>query len=42
MGDFQNFEQDFYQSGYNMDSQQEDVYGYDPAYVDPDYHEVWV
>lgn len=40
MGEFQNFEQDFYQSGYNMDSQQEDVYGYDPAYVDPDYHEV--
>uniref|UniRef100_A0A8C1BTU1 Zgc:123321 n=2 Tax=Cyprinus carpio TaxID=7962 RepID=A0A8C1BTU1_CYPCA len=40
MGDFQNFEQDFYQSGYYMNVQQEDVYGYDAAYVNPDYHEV--
>lgn len=42
MGDFQNVEQDFYQSGYYIDGQQEDVYGCDPAYVDPDYREVWV
>uniref|UniRef100_A0A672KDD1 Zgc:123321 n=1 Tax=Sinocyclocheilus grahami TaxID=75366 RepID=A0A672KDD1_SINGR len=40
MGDFQNFEQDFCQSGYYMDGQQEDVYGYDPVYVNPEYHEV--
>lgn len=36
MGDFQNFEQDFYQSGYYTDSQQEEVYGY----VNPEYHDV--
>ncbi|XP_051507807.1 protein YIPF5-like [Myxocyprinus asiaticus] len=40
MGDFQNFEQDFYQSGYYMDGQQEEVYGYDPGYVHPEYHDV--
>ncbi|TRY69621.1 hypothetical protein DNTS_032740 [Danionella cerebrum] len=34
MGDFETFEQDFYQSGYYIDgSQQENVYGDDPAYV---------
>lgn len=40
MGDFQNFEQDFYQSGYYVDGQQEEEYCYDPAYVNPEYHEV--
>lgn len=40
MGDFQKFEQDFYQSGYYVDGQQEEEYCYDPAYVNPKYHEV--
>ncbi|NP_001032310.2 protein YIPF5-like isoform X1 [Danio rerio] len=39
MGDFQNTEQDFYQSGYYIDGQQEDVYGYDPAYLNPEYND---
>ncbi|XP_056327286.1 protein YIPF5-like [Danio aesculapii] len=39
MGDFQNIEQDFYQSGYYIDGQQEDVYGYDPAYLNPEYND---
>ncbi|XP_065153201.1 protein YIPF5 [Paramisgurnus dabryanus] len=40
MGDFQNFQQDFYQSGYYTDGQQEEIYGFDSAYFNPEYHNV--
>lgn len=40
MGDFQNFEQDFYKSGYYTDGQQEEIYDYDSAYINPEYHNV--
>lgn len=36
MGDF---EQDFYQSGYYTDGQEE-IYGYDPTYMNPEYDNV--
>lgn len=39
MGDFQNLEQDFYQSGYYTEGQEE-IYGYDPTYLNPVYDDV--
>ncbi|KAG9275218.1 protein YIPF5-like isoform X1 [Astyanax mexicanus] len=39
MGDFQQLDQDFYQSEYYYDNQGQEGYGYDPAaYTNPDYH----
>ncbi|XP_037394809.1 protein YIPF7 [Pygocentrus nattereri] len=40
MGDFQQFDQDFYQSEYNIDNQGQDACGYEAAYTSPDYHNI--
>ncbi|XP_056617142.1 protein YIPF5-like [Triplophysa dalaica] len=39
MGDFHNLDQDFYQSGYYTEGQEE-IYGYDPTYLNPEYDDV--
>ncbi|KAL7890144.1 hypothetical protein AOLI_G00024020 [Acnodon oligacanthus] len=40
MGDFQQFDQDFYQSEYYIDNQGQDACGYEAAYTSPDYHNI--
>ncbi|XP_030628684.1 protein YIPF7 isoform X2 [Chanos chanos] len=42
MGDFQQYDQDFYQSGYYIDGQGQELYDYDSAYSSPDYQDVGV
>ncbi|KAF5900935.1 Alstrom syndrome protein 1 isoform X1, partial [Clarias magur] len=40
MGEFRQFDQDFYQSEYYIDNQAQDAYGYDPAYTSPQYQDI--
>lgn len=40
MGDFQQFDQDFYQTEYYIDNQGQEASGYDPAYINPEYNSV--
>lgn len=40
MGEFRQFDQDFYQSGYYIDDQGQEASGYDAAYTSPHYQDV--
>ncbi|KAM9477308.1 protein YIPF7 [Clarias gariepinus] len=40
MGEFRQFDQDFYQSEYYIDDQAQEAHGYDPAYTSPQYQDI--